>query len=527
MPWHGAILTDRVMFEISQLSGQTYVDRYGPGEPARSPDGPAGRRRERLAFQTMTSRRLAAVFDLDRTIVPTSSARVFQRHMVEAGLASTTGGAVSELFLKAFDIAGENGFLMRAARFAPRSATGWNVERTVAAAEKAAADLVDEVLPYAHQLLAEHKAAGRVTVLATTSPDHLVRPLAERLGIDDVVATRWEIEDGHFTGELASRLVWRRGKLASVKEWAAEHGVDLKRSWAYSDSWFDAPLLASVAHPHAVNPDPRMAALALLRGWPIRYLDKPPGVIKIAGLELQDFLRPFARPELIPNARVEISGLENIPTDGPALIVGNHRSYFDPLVMSTVIARSGRNARYLGKKEVFDVPLMGTVAKAAGGIRVDRATGSDEPLEAAAEALRAGDVVMMMPQGTIPRGPAFFDPELKGRWGVTRLAAMTHAPVIPVGLWGTEAVWPRSSRLPKLTFDRQPLVTATVGPPVDLRYRSADADTKRIMAALVDLLPAEARVRREPTLEELMATFPPGYDGDPTKEDDRRPGTDT
>ena len=57
-------------------------------------------------------------------------------------------------------------------------------------------------------------------------------------------------------------------------------------------------------------------------------------------------------------------------------------------------------------------------------------------------------MVALMPQGTIPRGPAFFDPELKGRWGAARLAAMTGAPVIPVGLWGTEKVWPRNARLP-------------------------------------------------------------------------------
>ena len=78
-----------------------------------------------------------------------------------------------------------------------------------------------------------------------------------------------------------------------------------------------------------------------------------------------------------------------------------------------------------------------------GGIRVDRGTGSDEPLQAAADALAGGEVVAVMPQGTIPRGPAFFDPELKGRWGAARLAAMSEAPVIPIGLWGTEQVWPR------------------------------------------------------------------------------------
>ena len=101
--------------------------------------------------------------------------------------------------------------------------------------------------------------------------------------------------------------------------------------------------------------------------------------------------------------------------------------------MGLLLAKRGRPVRFLGKKEVFDVPIVGQMAKAFGGIRVDRGTGSDEPLQEAAEALRAGEVVAIMPQGTIPRGEAFFDPVLKGRWGAARLAHMTRVPVIPVG----------------------------------------------------------------------------------------------
>ncbi len=195
--------------------------------------------------------------------------------------------------------------------------------------------------------------------------------------------------------------------------------------------------------------------------------------------------------------------------------------------MGMALAQRGRPVRFLGKKEVFDAPLVGQMATAMGGIRVDRGTGSDQPLEAAAEALAAGELVAVMPQGTIPRGPAFFDPELKGRWGAAKLAAMTKVPVIPVGLWGTEQVWPRSARLPNLlAVTDPPLVTIRVGHPVELKYRSADADTKRIMAALADLLPPEAQVQRTPTAEELARTYPPGYDGDPDAEVERRPGTD-
>ena len=134
---------------------------------------------------------------------------------------------------------------------------------------------------------------------------------------------------------------------------------------------------------------------------------------------------------------------------------------------------------------------------------------------------------MLAPEGTIPRGPAFFDPVLKGRWGAARIAAATKAPVIPVGLWGTEQVWPRSARFPRVSITNRPLVTATVGPPVQMNYRSPNADTKRVMAALSELLPPEARERRSPRPEELALTYPPGYSGDPEAETDRRPGTDS
>jgi putative phosphoserine phosphatase/1-acylglycerol-3-phosphate O-acyltransferase len=194
--------------------------------------------------------------------------------------------------------------------------------------------------------------------------------------------------------------------------------------------------------------------------------------------------------------------------------------------MSLTIGQAGRPARFLGKKEVFDAPIVGPIAAAMGGIRVDRGTGSDEPLAAAAAALEGGEMVTMMPEGTIPRGPAFFK-KPTGRWGAARLAQMTGAPVIPVGLWGTEKIWPRSSRLPNvLNLTAPPEIRIRVGDPVQLVGRSLEADTKRIMAAIVEQLPADAYRRRTPTAEELAATYPPGYQGDPDQESQRRPGSD-
>ena len=400
----------------------------------------------------------------------------------------------------------------------------------MAAGEAAADGLAAMVQPFAGPIFAQHRAAGRPVVLATTTPYDLVKPLADRLGLDDVVATRYGLNaDGTYDGTLVGPFVWAAGKLEAVRTWASDNGVDLRESYAYSDSFYDTPLLSAVGTPIVVNPDPRMVLMATTRRWPILNLDVSPGVVKVPvlGIELQRLALQLSRPSLMPYVRFDIDGVEHIPAAGAAILVANHRSYFDSAAMSVAILRSGRTVRFLGKKEVFDAPVIGQLATAMGGIRVDRGTGSDEPLQAAADALVGGEVVAIMPQGTIPRGPAFFEPELEGRWGAARLAELTRAPVVPIGLWGTEKVWPRSSRLPNvLNVTDPPEVRVRVGPPVELKYRSLDADTKRIMAAISKLLPPAARRRRTPTPDELAATYPPGYRGEPEREVGRRPGTD-
>jgi putative phosphoserine phosphatase/1-acylglycerol-3-phosphate O-acyltransferase len=470
---------------------------------------------------------VAAIFDLDRTLLRGSSAPVFQRHMGAAGVGTSRSMPGVDAYYRVYELAGENPVMMQLARLAVRAASGRPVEAVEKAAQSAADELETLVLPFARQAIERHRAKGHRIVIASTTPEVLIRPLAARLGVDDVVATRWAVDGDTFTGSLDGELLWNRSKAAAVKAWARANGITMKSSYAYSDSVYDVPLLRSVGHPVAVNPDPQLAVVASLNRWPIRHFDVPPGVVKVAGRELQDWLRPFNRPEMAPYARFDIQGTERLPKTGPVIVVFNHRSYFDSAAVNFTLAKVGRPARFLGKKEVFDVPLVGQVTRAFGGIRVERSSGSDEPLEKAIAALEAGEMVCLAPQGTIPRGPAFFDPVLRGRWGAAKLAHATKAPVVPIGLWGTEKVWPRSSRLPRIATATPPLVTVRVGEPVELGYRSADRDTERIMAALADLLPPESREPHEPTEAELVLTYPPGYKGDPTKESARRPGTDT
>jgi len=122
-----------------------------------------------------------------------------------------------------------------------------------------------------------------------------------------------------------------------------------------------------------------------------------------------------------------------VPHEGPVILVSNHRSYFDVAALALVAARLGRPVRFMGKQELFDAPVVGQISRALGGIPVDRGSGSGDPMRRATAALHAGEVVIVIPQGTIPRGEAFFDPVLHGKTGAARLAADTGAPVVRSG----------------------------------------------------------------------------------------------
>ncbi len=455
--------------------------------------------------------RRAAFFDLDRTLLAGASAPVFAKAMKQLGVA-TPNIPGQDLILKLYDLIGETKTGMQVARGAAGKSAGLRRSDVSTAAEGAVEELVAKVQPFVAGLFSDHRSAGDMLVLATTSPFDLVSPFARALGFDAVVATRYEENEGVYTGDVDGEFVWGEGKLAAVEAWAEENNVSVADSAAYSDSFFDSPLLGAVARPMAINPDLRLLATAALKKWPVRWLDVPSGVPKLFGIEPLDILRRTIRPEFFPYARFSFEGITNIPRTGPVIIAPNHRSYFDPLVIALALAKAGRNGRFLAKKEVLTTPVFGQIAKAFGTIRVDRGTGSDQPLREAARALAGGEVVVILPEGTIPRGEAFFDPKLVGRPGVARLAAMSGAPVVPMGLWGTEVVWPRNAKVPNVTnVTNPPRVTVSVGSPVSglkLSDKSVTKDVEKIMKSISALLPEESKKKRKVSEADLKKTRP-------------------
>ncbi len=458
----------------------------------------------------------AAFFDLDRTLIPIASGPTISKALRRIGVLSERSIPGEGLAFGFFNVFGETLPSILLTRQGARAAKGWSAEAVQQAGTELAPELISMMEPFARATLAEHREAGRRIVLATTTPYDVIKPFADLLELDDVLATRYRVgPDGTYDGTIDGEFVWSLGKARCVQAWARANVVDLSESYAYSDSIFDVPMLSKVGQPVAVNPDPRLFAFAVARGWPRVWFNAPEGVPKPLGVELQDVINTVAQPQLWPWLSIELHGMENIPADGACLVTPNHRSYLDPAVVAHAIGQRGRPARFLSKKEVTDAPLVGSLVKALGAIRVDRGSGSEEPMLQAAKALAADELIALFPQGTIPRGPAFFDPTLKGRYGAVRLARDTGAPLVPMGLWGTEKAWPRSSRVPYvMNLADPPTITVNVGEPFavppDLSDDDLDAATADLMARIVDLLPPEAREHRDPTPDELALTYPGG-----------------
>ncbi|MGH3681580.1 MAG: lysophospholipid acyltransferase family protein [Natronosporangium sp.] len=216
------------------------------------------------------------------------------------------------------------------------------------------------------------------------------------------------------------------------------------------------------------------------------------------------FWRRFAvvvvKPPLFLLTRRRWHGAEHIPATGGVIVVANHVSHADPLAVAHFVYDAGRWPQFLGKQSVFEVPVVGWILRRVRQIPVRRGTiDAARSLAAATAAVRAGDAVVIYPEGTITRHPDLWP--MRGRTGVARLWLDTGAPVVPVVSWGAQAIFdPRTGKFrPR---PRTP-VTVVAGPPIDLSaYRGSApttatlyAVTEAVMERLRDLL---AEVRGEP-----------------------------
>lgn len=219
----------------------------------------------------------AAFFDLDKTVIAKASMVAFGRPLLDAGLIDRWLLARAMWSNLVFHWLGADEERMRKFReSALRLTRGWDQARIRSLVADNIAEVIEPIVfDEAVDLIREHQAAGRRVFLISASPEEIVAPLARFLGVEESIATRARIDaDGRYTGEVEF-YSYGPYKAEAIVEMAEAQGIDLDRSFAYSDSATDLPMLELVGHPVAVNPDRDLARAARARSWEVLTFDRP------------------------------------------------------------------------------------------------------------------------------------------------------------------------------------------------------------------------------------------------------------
>ncbi len=221
-------------------------------------------------------KRVAAFFDLDKTVIAKSSAFVFSRPFYDQGLLSRRTVLESSYAHFLFLLSGaDHDQMERMREHLTKMCAGWDVAQVKAIVAETLHELVEPLIfAEAANLIADHKIRGHDVVIVSASGEEMVGPIAAALGATHTAATRMVIEEGKYAGGLEF-YCYGEGKVSAMLRLAEEHGYELAQCYAYSDSFTDLPMLSAVGHPTAVNPDRNLRREATSRGWPILTFSNP------------------------------------------------------------------------------------------------------------------------------------------------------------------------------------------------------------------------------------------------------------
>jgi HAD superfamily hydrolase (TIGR01490 family) len=227
----------------------------------------------------------AAFFDLDRTLMAGSSGMHFGRAAFRTGMVGRRQLLRWGVDHLRFRLQGSTDEKTEALLAEIKVLLAGIPERDIARlAPELLAGLLPRMYPQMIEEVRSHQDAGRATFIVSAAGNELVLLLARVLDMEGGIGTAYAVDGrGLLTGDLDGPFMYGEGKVAAMRDFAAEHDIDLTESWAYSDSASDLPMLRAVAHPVAVNPDDELAAVAKHEGWRVMRFEKLGRRLAIAG----------------------------------------------------------------------------------------------------------------------------------------------------------------------------------------------------------------------------------------------------
>ena len=229
----------------------------------------------RPSVRSRSRPRVGAFFDMDKTLIAENSGSLYMKHRYEEGeiggweLAKGIG-AYLQYKVGLLDIRAWTRDMMLQFR-------GESEQKlAMQAREWLHESVVKTIYPEAQEVVRKHQEQGHVVAIVSGATKFVVAPLAAHMGIEHFLYTRLETERGRFTGRVIDPICFEEGKIYWLQQLVEEQGIDLAKSYFYTDSITDLTLLELVGHPVVTNPDPRLYREAVRRRWPVRFFEPPP-----------------------------------------------------------------------------------------------------------------------------------------------------------------------------------------------------------------------------------------------------------
>ncbi len=210
-----------------------------------------------------------AIFDLDNTLIGGDSDHAWGEFLCKKGIVDTEEyRRANDYFYEQYKSGGLD--IHEYLNFALLPLTQHEVSQLKTWHDEFMREMIEPImLPKADALLKKHREQGDFLLIITATNSFVTQPIAERLGVDAILATDPEMKDGAYTGHVAGTPCFQHGKVERLHSWLADTGHSLKDSYFYSDSHNDLPLLELVDHPVAVNPDEILDEHAQKQGWEV------------------------------------------------------------------------------------------------------------------------------------------------------------------------------------------------------------------------------------------------------------------